>query len=97
MMPNTYHKINILQQTNKIVVDPPPQPILAKEDTGATAHYFTQADARALVNFHPTKMGPRVILPDNITMDPEQGGPLKLALPRSTTETHVFQHCKMHL
>ena len=31
-MTNTYNKINILQHTNKIIVDPPPQ-IIAKVDT----------------------------------------------------------------
>ena len=49
MMPNTDHKINLLQQTKKIVVDPPPQ-ITGKEYTGATVHYFTQADVHASVD-----------------------------------------------
>ena len=40
MMLKIYHKINILQQANKIVVDPPPH-IIVKADTRATAHYFT--------------------------------------------------------
>ena len=37
MMPNKYHKINLLHQTKEIVVDTPPE-IIAKSDTGATAH-----------------------------------------------------------
>ena len=57
MMPNTDHKINHLQQTNKIVVDPPPK-IISKADTAAAAHYFSQADTHALVYIQPTKMGP---------------------------------------
>ena len=35
-------------------------------------------------------MGPRVRLPENRTMDPEQTGHLPLALPPAATETHVF-------
>ena len=54
---NIYHKINLLQQKNKIVVDPPPE-IIDKADTGTTAHYFTQSDAHTLVDVQPTKMGP---------------------------------------
>ena len=57
MVPNTDHKINLLQQTNEIVVDPPPQ-IIAKSDTVAKSHYFLQADSHALVYVQPTNMGP---------------------------------------
>ena len=57
MIPNKDHKINLFQRTNKTFVDPPPQ-IIAKADTGATAQYFTQAYAHALVDVQPTKMGP---------------------------------------
>ena len=35
-------------------------------------------------------MGPRVRLPENITMVPEQVSQLPLALPPTATETHVF-------
>ena len=70
MMPNTDHKIILLQQTNKFFVDPPPQPIMAKEYTGATAHYFNQADDHTLANVQPTKIYPQVILTENSTMDP---------------------------
>ena len=73
MIPNTDHKINIFHKTKKIVIDPPSQ-IIAKAVTRATAHCFTQSDARALVDVQPTNMGPQVILTDNITMDPEQVG-----------------------
>ena len=48
MLLNTDHKINLLQKTNKIDVDPPPK-ITSKADTKATAHYFTQVDAYALL------------------------------------------------
>ena len=95
MMPNTYHKINLIQQTNNFFVDPPPQ-IFANSDTGATAHYFAQADAHALVDVQPTKMGPRVRLPDNSTMDPEQVGHLPLALPPAVTETMYFRYWKIN-
>ena len=74
-MTNTYHKINLLQKTNKIVVDPPPQ-IITKADTEDTAHYFTQTEARALVYVQPTKMGTLVRLTDNSKMYPEQLGHL---------------------
>ena len=89
MIMNIYHKINLLQQKNKIVVDPPPQ-IIEKADTGSTVNYFTQADAHALVDVEQTNMGPRVRLPDNIKMEPDQVGHLHLALPTDSTETHVF-------
>ena len=72
MMPNTYHKIHIIQQTI-FFVDPPPQ-LIAKADTGETAHYSTQADAHALLDVQPGKMGPRVRLPENITTDPVKLG-----------------------
>ena len=35
-------------------------------------------------------MGPRVILPENSTMDPQQVCQLPLSLPPTATETHVF-------
>ena len=89
MIPNTDHKINLLWQTNKIVVDPPPQNI-EKTDTRLTAHYFTQADVHALVDVQPKNIGPQVRLPDNSTVDPEQVGHLPLVLPPAATETHVF-------
>ena len=79
MMPNIDHKINLLHQTNRIVVDPPPQ-IIAKACTGATAHHFTQADSQTLVEVQQQKMGPQVILPDNSTIDPEQVDHLTLTL-----------------
>ena len=88
-MPHTYHNINILQQTSNFFVDPPTK-IIAKEDTGATAHYFTQADVYTLVDVQPTKMDPRVRLPENITMDPDKVGHLPLALPPDATETYVY-------
>ena len=34
----------------KLVVDPPPPPIIAKADTGETSNYFILEDAHALVN-----------------------------------------------
>ena len=89
MMPNTDHKINLLQQTKEIVVYPPPQ-IIAKSDTVVTAHYFNQAGTHALVDVQPTKMVPQVRLPDNSIMEPEQVGHLPLTLPHAATETHVF-------
>ena len=64
------NKINLICQTIKIVVEPPPSPILTKADTGSTAHYFTPADAHALFNILPNSMGPQVRLPDNISMNP---------------------------
>ena len=54
MMPNTDYRINILQQTKKIVVEPPQQ-IIAKADT--------QADDHALLDVTPTKMGPELDYP----------------------------------
>ena len=89
MMLNTDHKINILQQTNKIVVNPQPQ-IITKADTRETTHFFTQDDAHALVGVPPTKMGTRVILTDNSTMELEQVVHLPLALLPYATETHDF-------
>ena len=83
-MPNTDHKINILQQINKIIVDPPKK-IIVKAHTGVRAHYFTQADSDALVDVQTKNMGPRVRLPTNSTMDSEQVGHLNLTiLPAAT-------------
>ena len=56
MMPNIDNKINLILQTNCFVVFPPPQPIMANEDTRATSHYFTQADTHVLVNVQPKKL-----------------------------------------
>ena len=53
MIPNKDHKINLFQRTNKTFVDPPPQPIMAKADTGATSHYFHQSGANVIVKFQP--------------------------------------------
>ena len=81
----TTYSVTFIRKTIKIVVDPPPPPIMAKADTGATTHYLALDDAHVLVNIQPTKMGCRVILPDNITMDPQQVGHLPLALPPDAT------------
>ena len=59
-------------------------------DTKAPLHYSTPDDSRALVNLQPTNMRPRVRLPDNSTMDPQQAHHLPLSLPPAATETHVF-------
>ena len=95
MVSNIDNKINIIQKTIKLVVDPPPPPIIAKADTGATAYYFTQVDAHVLVNLQPTNTGSRIQLPDNRTVVPQLFGHLPLALSHSETKTHVFQPCKM--
>ena len=42
-------------------------------------------------------MGPRVKLPDNITMEPQQVDDLTLALPPDAKEIHVFQNNKITL
>ena len=55
-----------------------------------TVHYFNQADAHALVDDQPTKMGPQVILTKNSTMKPEQVVHSHLTLPPAATQTHVF-------
>ena len=62
MLPNIDSNINLLKQTNKILIDLPPQ-IIMMVDTGATAHYFTQSGAHALVGVQPTKMGPELDYP----------------------------------
>ena len=41
MVTNIDNKINLIRQTIKIIVYPPPPPIMDKANTGATAHYFT--------------------------------------------------------
>ena len=56
MVPNIDNKIIIIQHTIKIVVDPPPQAIMAKVDIGAAAHCFTQDDAHEFVNVRPTNI-----------------------------------------
>ena len=84
----------IFQQKNKFFVDPPPEPILTKAETGATTNYFNQDYSHELFNVQPTNMGTRVRLPDNRTMDPEQVGHLTLPLPPSATQTYVFSALK---
>ena len=57
MMLNADNKINLLQQTSKIIVYPPTQ-IISKADTREKAHYFTQANANALVDFQKRNGSP---------------------------------------
>ena len=45
MVPNIGNKINIIQKTFKLVVDPPSPPIMPKSDTRTKAYYFTPEDA----------------------------------------------------
>ena len=85
MEPNIDNKINLIWKTIKIVVDPLPPLVVAKSDTGVTAHYFTLSDAHALVNIQPTNIGPIVRLPDNSTMDPQLVRHFTLDLPPAAT------------
>ena len=71
MVPNIYNKINIIRKTIKLVVDPPTPPIIAKADTGSTAHYFTPEDAHEIFNLQPTNTVLYIWLPDNSMMDPQ--------------------------
>ena len=95
MVPDIDNKINLIRKTIKLVVNPPPPPIIFKYNTGATVHYLTPEDYHALVNIEPTKMGPRVEMPDNIMMYPQLVGHLHLALPPAATETRFFQPYKI--
>ena len=70
---------------------------MANPDTGAKSHYFTQFDAHVLVNVQLTKMGSQVILPGNITINPQKAGHLTLEFPPVATETMFLQHYKMNL
>ena len=81
---------NLIRKTIKLVVDPPPPYIIAKSDTGATSHYFNPEDAHALFNIQLTNTGPRVRLPDKITMVPQLVGRLPLAPPPAATKAHIF-------
>ena len=45
MVANIDNKINIIWKPIKLAVDPPSPPIIYKEDTGATEHYFAPEDA----------------------------------------------------
>ena len=58
MVPNIYNKINIIWYTMRIVVYPPPRPIMENAETVATDHLFTQAGTHSLVNVKQTNMGP---------------------------------------
>ena len=71
MVSNIHNKINLIRKTIKLVVDPPPPPIMANADTGEKSHYFIPADTHALVNIKPTNMGPQLRLHDNSTMSPQ--------------------------
>ena len=90
MVPSIDDRINFIRKTVQIVVDPPSESIMDKTDTGSTVHYSTQYDPHALVDVQPTKMEPRVSLPDNSTMDPQQVCHLPLETPPAATETHAF-------
>ena len=57
-------------------------------------------DSHALVNLQPTNIGPQVILPYNIKMNPQLVGQLPITLPPAAIETHVFavlQHSSLLL
>ena len=86
--------MNIIRKTIKLVVDPPPPLIIAKDNTGAASKYITPADTHETVNIQPTNIGPRVRLLDNSTMEPQLVRHLTLALQPAATKTHVFSLTK---
>jgi hypothetical protein len=75
---------------------PPLKPaIIAKSDTGATAHYFKNEDAIILHDLLPTNQGPQVRLPNNSIIQATHAGRLPYDhLPPSATSTHIFPGLK---
>ena len=69
---------------------------MAKADSGATRHYFTNRDAHILKNKTHLSNGPRVKLPNNESLQATIKGVLPLSSQLSTTakEAHVFPHIK---
>ena len=60
MVLNIDNKINIIRENIKLIVDPSLPHIIAKSNTGTTAHYFTPADAHVIFNIQPTNTGTRI-------------------------------------
>jgi hypothetical protein len=77
------------------VVPPQSNPVIAKADTGATAHYFKPEDSNILDNLKFTEQGPQVRLPNNAIIKADQVGNLPhMNLPLAATETHTFKDLK---
>jgi hypothetical protein len=77
------------------VVPPQSNPVTAKADTGATAHYFKPEDSNVLDNLKFTDQGPQVRLPNNAIIKADQVGNLPhMNPPLTATETHMFKDLK---
>jgi hypothetical protein len=90
-------KINKLANINLSTATVPTSPkhVLAKADTGATAHYFKPSDAAILDKLHDTDTGPNVRLPNNTIIKATQAGYLRnTTLPATATKTHIFPELK---
>ena len=85
--------INITSQST--VIPPKLQPfhnVTAKCDSGASKHYFTVNDQRALTSIQTVSNGPRVGLPDGSIVQGSQAGYMKLhpALTSHAQKAHIF-------
>ena len=66
--------------------------IIAKANSGASKHYFTQRDVAALTSIKTVNNGPRVNLPNGTIVQATKSGtiPLHSSLTCNATKAHVF-------
>jgi hypothetical protein len=77
------------------VVPPQSIPVIAKADTGATAHCFKPEDSNVLDSLKFTDQGPQVRHPNNAIIKADQVGNLPhMNLPLAATETHMLKDLK---
>ena len=102
-MVNTYsvsdkYKLqNYLYTTCNTVIPPPNciqncNNVVAKADSGASKHYFTQNDKIALTSIQNVLNGPQVSLPNGTTVQASESGmiPLHSSLSATAQKAHVF-------
>ena len=90
--------MNSLKIDNNIITlsdVPPKYNIISEGDSGASTHYWQEADAACLTNVRPYNK-PSVILPDSDTIAPLKKGvlPLSSKLPIAAKMTTVLPYLK---
>ena len=91
---NNISKLNISCYNNTPTVIPPlsTSSVVAKRDSGASRHYFTEKDQHILLNQTNLTTGPSVRLPNNTEVQASRRGhiPLHDNLSPTATQAHVF-------
>ena len=88
-----HRQLKYISNVKKHTEDPTSTNIRIKADSGASAHYFREEEAKILLNKQniQQQQGPRVRLPDNTVMTPTKHGHLPIpTLSPATTSTHVY-------